>query len=177
MKKLALGVFYALLGIFLIFVAGGFVLPEQAQVSRSAVINAPPEKIYAVVSDLRRARDWMPWFALDPQMTVTFEGDGPGAGQKMMWLSQRNDVGSGSQQTTKLDDNRQVTAALDFGGMSQATSTIELTAEGSGTRVNWKLDVPLANIIERWTGLVMDRMIGPDFEKGLANLKTLAEAN
>lgn len=176
MKKLALGVFYALLGLFLIFVAGGFVLPDKALVSRSAVINAPPEKIFAVVSDLRRARDWMPWFALDPQMTVTFEGDGPGAGQKMMWSSRKPEVGSGSQQTVRLIENKQVAAMLDFGDMGQATATLELAPEGAGTRVAWALEVPLGNIIERWTGLVMDRMIGPDFEKGLANLKTLAEA-
>lgn len=177
MKKFALGVFYALLGLFLIFVAGGFVLPDKAQVSRSIVINAPPEKIFAVVSDLRRAREWMPWFALDPQMNMIFEGDGPGVGQKMMWSSQKPEVGSGSQQTNGLITNKQVTAALAFGDMNQATSTVELAPEGTGTRVAWALDVPLGNIIERWTGLVMDRMIGRDFEQGLANLKALAEAS
>ena len=177
MKKFALWVFYILLGLFLVFVAGGFVLPDKAHVSRSTVINAPPEKIFTVVSDLRRSKDWSPWFALDPQMTVTFEGEGAGVGQKMSWSSQKPDVGTGSQQTIGLIENKQVKAALDFGEMGQATATIDLVPEAVGTRVDWALDVPLGNIIERWFGLIMDRMVGPDFEKGLANLKAHVEAS
>jgi len=177
MKRLALWVFYILLGLFLVFVAGGFVLPDKAHVTRSTVINAPPEKIFVVVSDLRRSKDWSPWFALDPQMTVTFEGEGAGVGQKMSWASQKPDVGTGSQQTTGLVENKQVVAALDFGEMGQATATVDLVPEGAGTRVDWALDMPLRNIIERWFGLIMDQMVGPDFEKGLANLKAHVEAN
>jgi hypothetical protein len=177
MKKTALSVFYILLGLFLVFVAGGFVLPDRAHITRSNVISAPPERIFAVVSDLRRSKDWSPWFALDPQMTVTFEGEGAGVGQKMSWSSQNPDVGTGSQQTIGLVQDKQVVAALDFGEMGQATATVDLAAEGPGTRVEWALDVPLRNIIERWFGLIMDRMVGPDFEKGLANLKAHVEAN
>jgi carbon monoxide dehydrogenase subunit G len=176
MKKFALWVFYILLGLFLVFVAGGFVLPDKAHVSRSTLINAPPEKIFTVVSDLRRSKDWSPWFALDPQMTVTFEGEGAGVGQKMNWSSQKPDVGTGSQKTIGLVENKQVKAALDFGEMGQAMATIDLVPEAVGTRVDWALDVPLGNIIERWFGLIMDRMVGPDFEKGLANLKAHVEA-
>jgi carbon monoxide dehydrogenase subunit G len=177
MKKTALSVFYILLGLFLVFVAGGFVLPDQAHVTRSNVINAPPEKIFAVISDLRRSKDWSPWFALDPEMAVTFEGEGAGVGQKMSWSSRNPDVGTGSQQTIGLVQDKQVVAALDFGEMGQARSTVDLASEGPGTRVEWALDVPLGNIIERWFGLIMDRMVGPDFEKGLANLKAHVEAN
>jgi carbon monoxide dehydrogenase subunit G len=177
MKKFALWIFYILLGLFLVFVAGGFVLPDKAHVARSTVINAPPEKIFAVVSDLKRTKDWSPWFAMDPQMAVTYEGDTPAVGQKMSWSSQKPDVGTGSQQTIGLTENKQVVAALDFGEMGQATATVDLVPEAAGTRVDWALDVPLGNIIERWFGLIMDRMVGPDFEKGLANLKAHVEAN
>ncbi len=177
MKKLALSVFYTLLGLFLVFVAGGFVLPDKAHVSRSALINAEPEKVFAVISDLRQSQAWSPWFALDPQMSVTFEGDGPGVGQKMTWSSQHPNVGSGSQQTIGFVANKQVVVALDFGEMGQATGTMNLAGQDGGTKVDWAFDAPLRNIIERWFGLVFDRMIGPDFEKGLANLKAYVEAN
>jgi uncharacterized protein YndB with AHSA1/START domain len=177
MKKLALWVFYGLLGLFLVFVAGGFVLPDKAQINRSAVINAPAEKVYAVVSDLGRAKEWSPWFAIDPAMAVTLEGEGPGVGQKMTWASQHPDVGTGSQQTVALTENREVVTALNFGDMGQATATIRLVPEGTGTKVDWRLDAPLGNIIERWFGLVFDRMIGPDFERGLATLKAVVEAS
>src|SRR5262245_11428794 len=126
MKRFALSVFYILLGLFLVFVDGGFVLPDKAQVARSTVKNAQPATIFAVVSDLRRSKDWSPWFALDPQMAVTFEGEGAGVGQKMSWSSQHPNVGTGSQQTTGLVENKQVVAALDFGEMGQATATVDL---------------------------------------------------
>jgi carbon monoxide dehydrogenase subunit G len=146
-------------------------------VARSTVINAPPEKIFAVVSDLQQTKDWSPWFELDPQVKVTFEGEGAVVGQKMSWSSQHPNVGTGSQQIVGLVENKQVVAALDFGEMGQATATVDLVPEGTGTRVDWTLNVPLRNIIERWFGLIMDRMAGPDFEKGLANLKAYVEAN
>lgn len=177
MKKFVLWLFYAVLALFLVFVAGGFVLPDKAHVSRSTVINAPPEKIFPVVSDLRRAKDWSPWFALDPQMTVTYEGDAPGVGQKMSWSSQNPNVGIGSQQTTGYVENQQVVTALDFGEMGQATASIKLEPEGTATKVTWDFDTTLRNIIERWFGLMFDRWIGADYEKGLANLKTHVEAN
>jgi carbon monoxide dehydrogenase subunit G len=176
MKKFALWVFYGLLGLFLVFVAGGFVLPDKTHVGRSIVVVAPPEKVYAVVSDLDQSKNWQPWFALDPELSAIVEG-GPAVGQKLTWTSGNSDVGSGSQETVALVENRQVVTAVDFGEMGQATATLNLAPEGSGTKVDWSIDVSLGNIIERWFGLIMDRMIGPDFEKGLANLKAHVEAS
>lgn len=179
MRKLLLGIFYGLLGLFLVFVAGGYALPGAAHVERQTVINAPPDKIFAIVSDLQRAKDWSPWFGIDPAMQVSITGPngntGPGVGQKMSWVSANPNVGSGSQETVEFVPNEKVVAALDFGDMGKATATVALAAEGSGTKVTWGFDTALNSMVERWFGLIFDRMIGPDFEKGLANLKAFAE--
>lgn len=179
MRKFLMGLFYALLGLFLVFVAGGYALPGSAHVERSTLINATPDKVFAIVSDLQRAREWSPWIALDPAMTMTFDGPGgnaaAGVGQKMSWVSGNPNIGTGSQETVELVTNQKVVSALDFGDMGKATATMALAADGSGTKVTWGFDAPLNSMMERWFGLMFDRFIGPDYEKGLANLKALAE--
>jgi uncharacterized protein YndB with AHSA1/START domain len=180
MRKLLIGLFYALLGLFLVFVAGGYALPGTAHVQRQTVINAPPDKIFAIVSDLQRARDWSPWFGIDPAMKVTFDGPGgnaaAGVGQKMSWTSANPNVGNGSQETVELAANERVVTALDFGDMGKATATMALAPEAGGTRATWSFDTSLNSMAERWFGLLFDRFIGPDYEKGLANLKAFVES-
>ena len=179
MRKFLMGLFYALLGLFLVFVAGGYALPGTAHVERGTLVNAPPDKVFAIVSDLQRAKEWSPWIALDPAMTMTFDGPGgntaAGVGQKMSWVSTNPNVGTGSQETVELVANSKVVTVLDFGDMGKATATMALAAEGSATKVTWGFDTPLNSTVERWFGLMFDRFIGPDYEKGLANLKALAE--
>jgi carbon monoxide dehydrogenase subunit G len=68
-----------------------------------------------------------------------------------------------------------VASKLDLGDLGQAVAPVNLAPEGTGTRVSWQFDAALRNIIERWFGLLFDRMIGPDFERGLANLKVYIE--
>ena len=174
MRKALLWSFYGLLGLFLVFVGGGFALPGDVQVVRSTVIAAPPAQVFAVVSDLNNNKDWSPWMTLDPAMKVEITG-AAGVGQRLSWTSTNPQVGSGSQEVTRYEQDKTVVAALDFGDMGKATATVDLVPEGSGTKVMWIFDAKLNNIVERWFGLVFDRMIGPDFEKGLAALKTHVE--
>jgi carbon monoxide dehydrogenase subunit G len=175
MKKALLGIFYALLGLFLIFVGGSYVLPGTAHVERQTVVAVTPDKVFAIVSDLQRAKEWQTWFSLDPAMQVTITGNGPGVGQKLAWSSNNPQVGTGTQETTEFVQDQKVVAALDFGPMGKAKATVLLAPEGSGTKVTWAFDTDLKSAVERWFGLMFDRMIGPDFEKGLASLKATAE--
>ncbi|MBM3521182.1 MAG: SRPBCC family protein [Alphaproteobacteria bacterium] len=175
MKRLALAVLYLAVGLFLVFVIGGYLLPGTSHVERQAAIAAPPEKIFAIIGDLRRSGEWSPWFALDPALEVIYEGTGPGVGQKMSWRSNKPNVGNGSQTVTGYTENQKIDWTLDFGDMGQASAGMALTAEGSGTRVVWSFDKSLNGMFERWLGLMFDRWIGADYEKGLANLKAVAE--
>lgn len=175
MRKLLLGLFYVLLGLFLIAVAGGYALPGHAHLERAASINAPADKIYAIVSDLQRNKEWSPWLAMDPATEVTFAGPNNGAagvGQKMSWVSKK--LGTGSQEVTELVPNERMVSALEFSG-TKASATFALQPDGTATKVTWSLDATLGGVAERWFGLLFDRLIGPDLESGLVNLKALAE--
>lgn len=160
-----------------IAVAGAYFLPRYVEVSRSIDIDAPPSVVYPLVGDLRRTNEWSPWLELDPDVKITFTGPADGVGQTMRWESEDPKVGSGSQTLTRLEPNREVETALDFGEQGEATASFLLEPEGAATKVTWGLRMDLGlNPIARYFGLMFEKWIGADYEKGLAKLKTVAEA-
>jgi hypothetical protein len=173
LKRIAKGVLWGVAILLVVIVAGGYLLPDKAVVKRQTVIATPPEKVFAVIADLARAKDWQPWPRMDPDIKITIEGEPHSVGQKMSWESAM--LGNGSQVITSLDDGRRIGVDLDFGEMGKSSASFELVAVGGGTGVAWGLESPLDGILMRWMGLMFDRMIGADFEKGLADLKGLVE--
>jgi len=176
-------VFLVLLVAVLIGVA--FVLPASAHVERSITIARPAAQVFAVVNSYRRFNEWSPWAAKDPSAHYTVSGPVAGVGAKQAWQGDPHTVGSGSQEIVESKPNESVTTALDFGDMGKATARFLLSPEGQGTRVRWTLDtdapLPLDgriiwNTVGRYMGLFMDRMVGPDYESGLARLKVLVES-
>ena len=158
----------------LVFVAGGLLLPSTTHVERSVVIERSPDQVFATLDSFERFSAWSPWAEYDPKATYTFEGPASGVGARMRWAGNRA-VGSGSQEITTSEPHRRIVVALDFDG-SLAQAGYLLAPEGHGTRVTWTFDsVHGLNPFKRWLGLVFDRMIGADYEKGLAKLKTLLE--
>jgi len=167
----------AIVVIAVLVVVVAFLLPRHVSVSRSIEIDAPPAVIYPLVADLRRANEWSPWLELDPDVEITFTGPTDGVGQKMNWKSDDPNVGSGSQTITMLEPDSKVETALDFGDQGAATASFDLEANGSATEVTWGFTADLGfNPIARYFGLMFDKWIGADYEKGLAKLKTVAEA-
>jgi hypothetical protein len=172
LKKLILGlvVLVALLAV------GGLLLPSSAHVERTISINAPPENIRMLVNDFRRFNEWSPWAKRDPETRYTFEGPPSGVGSKMKWVSEKPDVGSGSQEIT-VDEPTMVKTALDFGDQGQALAFFKLEPTGTATKVTWGFDSEFGyNLIGRYFGLMFDKWLGADYEQGLASLKALAEA-
>jgi effector-binding domain-containing protein len=156
--------------------AVGLMLPRHARVERSVVINRPASLIFATVNSFQLFPNWSPWQDLDPNMHQSAQGPRDGVGAKLVW-SGNDKVGSGTQLITDAVPDRSVASDLDLGGMGVAKSLLTLTADGPGTRVTWTLDIDMgANPIGHYVGLTMDRMIGPDFARGLSNLKTLLES-
>ncbi|MDQ2703735.1 MAG: SRPBCC family protein [Pseudomonadota bacterium] len=168
--------FYLIAAIALIVVVGSFFLPAQAMVSRSTDIAAPPEKIFAIVGDLRRFNEFSPWAELDPGTKYTFEGPVSGIGQQMNWTSQNTDIGSGSQTIVAHEPPNFVETQLDFGTRGKSVARFDLVPSTSGTNVTWTFSSDLDGIPAKWFGLTLDRRIGADYEKGLFKLKTIAEA-
>lgn len=168
-------IFYLVAAVALVVVVGSFLLPAQAVVSRSIEIAAPPDKVFAIVGDLRRFDEFSPWADRDPNIAYSFEGTESGLGQIMRWSSDNPDVGSGSQRIIEYDPPNYAELALDFGTMGRAIASWDLVPSETGTTATWGFRSDLKGIPEKWFGLMFDRWIGPDYEKGLAKLKTVAE--
>ena len=93
----------------------------------------------------------------------------------MSWASNDPNVGAGSQTITEHVPNSRVAVDLDFGAMGKSQAYWDLKPEGTGTSATWGFKMKLDGMMDRWFGLLMDRFIGPDYEKGLAKVKALAE--
>jgi hypothetical protein len=152
--------------------------PATFHIERSIAIAAPPESAFAQVNDFHAWPAWSPWEKLDPQMKKTFEGPPAGVGSKYAWTGNK-DVGEGRMTIEKSEKPSTVGIKLEFLKPFEATNTTTFTfapAPG-GSKVTWAMDGE-NNFVSKAMSLVMDmdKMIGPDFEKGLAALKVAAEA-
>ena len=175
MKSVIKGIVLSLVALVVIGAGGAYLIPPVAVVERTAVIKAPPEKIYAIVSSLKRFNEWSPWFSLDPKAEYSFEGPEQGTGQKMIWKSSDPNVGNGSQTITGTAVNQKVVTELDFGAMGKAEASLDLSPVDGGTLVKWGFRSEVNGIMERWMSLMFDKWIGADYVKGLKLLKALAE--
>ena len=175
--KILRGLFLVLLGLVTLFFVTGVFLPQTAHVERSMTTTASPATVYSLVDGFKHFNEWSPWAGLDPATKYAYSGPETGVGARMEWVSANPDVGSGSQEVIDAEPGRRVTHKLDFGMDNPTTSTIRLEPEGTGTRVTWTLDSDFSgSLVGRYFGLALDRMVGPDYEKGLAQLKAVAES-
>ena len=159
----------------MLLVAGAYLLPRKVHLERNIAIAAPPAAVFAHLNDLRKHSDWSPWEKMDPSMKLTFTGPDSGVGQKSAWESK--EMGSGSQQIVESVENEKLATELDFGEMGTAQAFFLLSPEGGNTRVTWGFDTDLGmNPMSRWFGLMFEKWIGTDYEKGLSNLKQVVES-
>ncbi|GAB3032844.1 SRPBCC family protein [Bowmanella dokdonensis] len=165
----------ATLVLVVILVGIGFILPSHFRVERDILIDAPPEKIYAQVVDLQKWQDWGVWFKRDPAMEVRYEGPQGEVGMKSVWSSESQ--GSGEMEVIATEENQRLVYRLYFPDFAMSsTGEIVLTQQDDRTKVLWKDYGEVgANPVHRYFALMMDSMVGPDFEMGLENLKTLVE--
>ena len=163
-------------GVVVIFLAGAYVLPRSVTVERTIVVAATPDQVFPYVNSLQRTEEWSPWLALDPDTKLAYSGPEEGVGNRLEWSSDHESVGSGSQEITASIPDKRVETALDFGPMGTANAYFNLEGKGDGTEITWGLVSNLGNNpIARWMGLMLDRWVGADYEKGLANLAAVAE--
>jgi len=151
--------------------------PDRSHVARTAVIEAPPDRIFALINDLRGWRAWSPYETKDPAMKRDYAGPPSGVGAVYAWNG--NDaVGEGRMEIVEASPPSRIVVKLDFlrPFAGHNTATFTLAPQGRATAVTWAMDGP-ATYFGKLIGLFidLDRMIGRDFETGLANLKTLAE--
>jgi effector-binding domain-containing protein/uncharacterized protein YndB with AHSA1/START domain len=172
LKKIAI----VILALLVLVVVVSFFLPRRVHVERSATIGAPPSTVFTLVNSFKRFNEWSPWAEKDPKATYTYSGPLAGVGARMAWVGDPKTVGSGSQEIVESRPHTLVRNRLDFAGEGPSDATITLQAEGTSTKATWALDTDLGwNPVSRYFGLFFDRMVGPDFEKGLVKLKVLSE--
>jgi carbon monoxide dehydrogenase subunit G len=151
--------------------------PDTFRIQRSAAIKAPPEKIFAFINDLHSWVSWSPWENLDPALKRTYSGAANGPGAVYEWEGNKN-VGKGRMEIAEMSPPSRITIKLDFLKPFEAHNTAEFTLEwqGDSTQITWAMHGRQPYMF-KVMGLFfsMDKMIGKNFETGLANLKSIAE--
>jgi hypothetical protein len=163
------------IGVFAAIVA---MRPSDFRVERSAVVSAPAPVVFAQVNDLHNWDAWSPWAKLDPAAKQTFDGPRAGTGAAFAWAG-NNQVGEGRMTITESRPNELVRFRLDFVKPFAGTNTAEFSfkPQGDKTAVTWSMSGRqnfMAKAICMF--MSMDKMVGGQFDQGLAQMKSVAEA-
>jgi uncharacterized protein YndB with AHSA1/START domain len=151
--------------------------PDAFRIQRRASLNAPPEKVFALISDFHNWASWSPWEKLDPALKRTYGGAASGRGAVYEWEGNKQ-VGKGRMEITEASPFSRITIKLDFLRPFEAHHTAEFTLEtqGNSTDITWAMFGRRPFLFKVMCLFFnMDKMIGKDFETGLANLKGIAE--
>lgn len=151
--------------------------PDQFSLSRSTEIAAPPEKVYALVADFHEWPKWSPWEKKDLAMKKMYSGRHSGVGQIYEWQGNK-DVGKGRMTVTEIEPGKLVRIKLEFLEPYPANNDtlFEFAAHGDKTTATWTMTGISNSFAHKALSLMMDSMVGPDFESGLASMKLAAEA-
>ena len=174
LKKIAI----ALVVLVVAFAAFVATRPADFRISRSRTVVATPDVVYAYVNDFHNWPEWSPWEKLDPGMKREHSGSPAGPGASYRWAG-NNEVGEGRMTITDSRPSQAVTIHLEFVKPFAATNTaqFDLAPSGTGTNVTWSM-TGHNNFLAKAAGVFMnmDKLVGGDFEKGLANLDAATAA-
>jgi hypothetical protein len=174
MLKKILAILAAIIAVILLLAT---TKPDSFQIQRSASYRASPDSIWPYLDDFHNWPAWSPWEKMDPAMTRTYSGAPSGVGAVYAWSGNKK-VGTGQMKITGAEPDSSLTIALDFVTPfeSHNTTVFSLAASGDSTTVTWTMSGPSTYLSKVMSVFVsMDRMVGPDFEAGLANLKGVVE--
>jgi len=151
--------------------------PDTFSVQRATSIKAPPEKIFPWINDFHQWKSWSPYENKDPAMKRSYSGAADGNGAVYGWEG-NNNVGSGRMEILDASTPSKIVIKLDFFTPFEGHNTAEFTMlpQGDVTNLNWLMHGPapfMSKLMQVFMNL--DKMIGKDFEVGLANLKRLTE--
>lgn len=169
--------FVSLFSLILIVLAIALLLPNDYAVSRSITIKASPDKIYPLIAAPKAWKNWSVWNRRDPAMQMSYSG--PDSGNGAGWDWQSKSEGNGGMKFTQEVQNQKLHYELHFEGMGKpSTGAILLEVQGSDTKITWSMQGSSeGNLMMKLFAPFMDKMVGPDFQAGLNNLKQLVEKN
>jgi uncharacterized protein YndB with AHSA1/START domain len=155
--------------------------PDTFQVQRTQRINASPEKVFPLINNIHAMNTWNPFSEADPEIKITYTGPESGKGARYQWTG-NSQVGQGSIEVVDVAPPSRVALKLDTLKPMEGHHTVVFTLAPNGSGTDVSTDVTWAMTGERpFIGKVMDavfnmdRMVGGQFEKGLAKLKAIAE--
>jgi effector-binding domain-containing protein len=169
-------------GLLFLVVLISLFLPGKCHVERSIIIEKDIAVPFAIAKDFREWDKWSPWNEKDTKMTKAYSETSGEAGSWYTWKSDNPDVGSGKITILKLEPNKTIESELAIEGMGSSIINYTFAPTENGVKVTWGLtsnnsELPWYWIVPaKYMGLMMDNFVGPDFEKGLQNLKAVSEA-
>lgn len=173
MKRIFLIAGITVITVFALLIIIAQFLPDKYRVERSTVINAPADKVFTEISNLKNWDHWSPWTEKDPKMRIDYSPTDGAVESYMQWASDINGVGKLT--ITNMVPNEHLDYNLKFDGWDATHGFFHLTPEGEGVKVTWGDEGELNGWSAKLFGPLLDKMIGPDFEKGLGYLKTVSE--
>jgi hypothetical protein len=170
------GLLVLVLAVYLIYAS---TLPTKFRVERSAEMNAPAEAIFPLLNDFHQWAVWSPWEKMDPNLKRTFSGPDSGVGATYQWAGNKK-VGEGRMTIVESRPPEWLNVRLEFLKPWKATNAamFRLEPSGAGTKVTWSMDGERNFMMKAMSVFMnMDKMIGKDFEAGLAAMKVKVEEN
>lgn len=171
-KNFLVGLLVVIIGMVVI----AYLLPRHVHVERTGTINASAKVVFSQVNNLRTWDKWAVWMQMDPDIEVAFENTGIGKGAAYNWNSENPHLGSGKLTITESVPYDSIATEMNFMEEGISTSYFLFEEKHGQTEITWAFDTDLGNNpVARWMGLFFESMIGSDFEKGIENLKIVAE--
>lgn len=165
----------ALASLIVVFIAVNFFFPAKYHFSKSIEIKTEAIEAFNLVNTMKNWEKWSPWQEKDPKAILTYEGPESGKGAAFRWKSNNDKVSYGKMTITDSKPLKSVTLDLEFENMKGSVIEITFDEKKGKTLVTWNLNSEM-NFFMRWAGFIMDKMMGPDFEKGLKNIKKICES-
>ncbi|MBX7055940.1 MAG: SRPBCC family protein [Pyrinomonadaceae bacterium] len=178
LKKVLLSAIVIISAIVALFCVIAAFQPEDFRITRSATIKAPPARVFEQIDDFHKWESWSPWAKIDPTMRSTYSGSEKGVGAAYAW-SGNGDAGEGKMTILESKPPDHLKIDLEFTAPFAAKNLIEfsLAAEGDNTNVTWSMTGKRNFGMKAFSLLVnMDKLVGSDFEKGLAQLRSTVES-
>jgi hypothetical protein len=178
MKRILILSVFGLLTVIAIILVAAAMQPDHFRVARSTTVNAAPAAAFAHVNQLKNWEAWNPWGKIDPNMKLTYDGPESGVGASYSWVGNK-DVGEGRATITEVRTNEFVQLKLEFFKPMAGVSIAEFTfaPQGNQTEVTWTMGGKNSFVAKIFCMFMnMDKMIGGQFEQGLASLKKAVES-
>lgn len=146
-------------------------------VTRTRTVQAPPDRVYALIENFQHWSRWSPWEDLDPGMQKGYSGPDSGVGASYAWSGNRK-AGEGRMEIVGAEPDRSVEIKLDFAKpfKSSNLTRFDLVPQGEATEVTWTMNGPRPLIMRLMGPLLnMEKLVGRDFDKGLERLDQVAQ--